>query len=157
MRTAAVESFIRRPAQALAHDFARDRIGAVRACDGGVGAAAHGRFAGIDDLRVGKTDGPMVSRRSEFLEVAGLTNSGESIVGLLAVQSVGLEPLFSLGNPVGARSSNHAPSSRHQVVNDSLASQRGRSLTIRFVLWAGHNHAGFARLVWIICALQRVH
>ena len=149
MRTTAVESFIRRPAQTLARDPARNRVVTVRTCDGGVGAVAYARFAGIDDRRVCKTDGHVVSRRSVLLEEAGLADSGERIVGLLAVQSVGLEPLFPSGNSVGTGTSNHAPSSCHQIVNHGLAGQRGRGHTIGFELRAGHNHAGFARLRWI--------
>ena len=54
-------------------------------------------------------------------------------MGLLAVQSVGLEPLFAARNPVGAGRGHHAVPSRHQVGNDGLARQRGQSCAVRFV------------------------
>ena len=56
----------------------------------------------IDDLRVREADGDVVSRRTELLEVARLADTHERIVRLLAVQSVGLQPLFAACNPVGA-------------------------------------------------------
>src|SRR5207253_1754445 len=57
VRAAAVKSLVRRAAHALGCDGARQSIGAVRARDGRVSAAANARLAGIDDSRVGKADG----------------------------------------------------------------------------------------------------
>ena len=122
---AAVESFIRRPAHALGRDGARHGIVAVGAGDERVAAGADSSQAAIDDLGVGKADGNMVARRAKLLEEARLADSEERIVGLLAVQSVGLEPLFPSRNPVSPRRGHHAVSTRHQADNDGLARQRG--------------------------------
>src|SRR5205823_2796646 len=86
VRAAAIKSLIRRAAHALGRDGARQSIGAVRAGDGRVNARANARLAGIDDLRVGKADGHMVSRRPILLEEARLADPEERIVRLLAVQ-----------------------------------------------------------------------
>ncbi len=78
--------------------------------------------------RVGKADGDVVSGWSKLLEEAGLTDSEERIVRLLAVQSVGLEPLFAACNSVSRGRGHHAVTSGHQVGNHGLASQRRQSL-----------------------------
>ena len=95
----------------------------MRTGDGRVGTGANARLAGIDDLRVGKADGHVVSRRPILLEEARLADPEERIVGLLAVQSVGLEPLFTFRNPVGSRGGHHAVPTRHQVGNHGLTRQ----------------------------------
>src|SRR5207302_2715831 len=100
-RAAAVESLVRRAAHAFGRDGARQSIVAVRAGDGRVGAAANARLAGIDDLRVGKADGHVKSRGPILLEEARLADAEERIVRLLSVQGIGLQPLFTSGNPVG--------------------------------------------------------
>ncbi len=150
VRTAAVESLIRRAAHALGRDRARHGIGAVGACDVRVGAVADAGLAAIDDRRVGKADGHVVAGRPELLEEARLADPEERIVGLLAVQSVGLEPLFASRDPVGRRRGHHAVPSRHQVGNDGLARQRGQRYAVRFELRAGHDRAGDARLSRIV-------
>src|SRR6266581_5240254 len=144
---ATVESLIRRAAHALGCDQARDRICAARnPGDGRVSAGADSRFAGIDDSWIGKPDGYVVSRWTILLEVAWFLDPEERIMRLLTVQSVGLEPFFPSGNPVGSRRGHHAVPSRHQVGNDCLTCQRGRSQTVRFEYRASHNHSGDARL-----------
>ena len=148
MRTAAVEPLIGRAAQTLAGDFAGDRViagvrragwRAVR-----VGAVADVGLARIDDRRIRETNADVVRRRPELLEVAGLADSGEYVVRLLAVQSVGLEPLFASGNAVSRRGGDDAPASRHQVGNDRLAGERRQRFAVGLVLRAGHDHAGDA-------------
>ena len=98
---------------------------AVRAGEVRVGGVADARQAAIDDCRVGKANGYVVSRRAIFLEEARLADPEERIVGLLAVQSVGLEPFFPFRNPVGPWRGYNAVPSRHQVGNDGLTRQRG--------------------------------
>ena len=123
VRAAAVESLVRGAAHTLGRDGARHSIGAVRAGDGGVAASADARQAIIDDLRVGKADGHVESRRSKLLEEARLADAEERIVRLLSVQRIGLQPLFTSGNPVGRRRRENAISAGVQVSNDRLARQ----------------------------------
>src|ERR1700731_3330702 len=99
-RPAAVEPFIRRPAQALARDPALDRVGAIPcAREVRVLSSANACFAAINDLWVGKTDGVMESRRPVLLEEPGLFDPGKDVGPLLAVQSIGLKPFFAPGDP----------------------------------------------------------
>src|SRR5262249_28000261 len=98
---AGVESLVRRPAETLDIHLPLDGVGA--GAGGAVGAGADGGLAVIDDLRVGKADAHVVSARPELLEVARLANADEGIVGVLAIQRVGLEPFFAARNPVGPR------------------------------------------------------
>ena len=100
-RTAAIEPLVRHPAHALGRDLARDRIGAVGARQIDIRAIADFRQAGINDRRIGKADGHTERRGPVFLEVGWLADLEESVVGLLPIQSVGLQPFFSSGNPVG--------------------------------------------------------
>src|SRR4029077_20777180 len=98
-RTTAVKPLIRRTAEALVRYLARHGVGAVGGREVQVGAAADAGVAGINDFGVGKADGNMETRRAILLEIGRLANLDESIVGVLAVQGVGLEPLFPTRNP----------------------------------------------------------
>ena len=113
-----------------------------------------GRLAGVDDRRVGKADGHVVTCRPILLEVTRLADLDERIVGFPTVQSVGLEPLFTFRYPVGSRRGHHAVPTRGQVGNDCLARQRRKSCAVRFVFWADRNHARDV-ISWIECCLLR--
>ena len=91
------------------------------------GAAATGAniiVAGVDERRVGKTDGHVISGRTILLEVAGLADADEGIVGMLPIECVGLEPFFATRNPVRTGVGLDAEFVRHQVGNDCLAGER---------------------------------
>ena len=125
VRTAAVEPLVGSAAQALSGDFAGDCVVAIVSRAGlrtiGVCAVANVRLAGIDDRRIGETNTDVVRRRPELLEVGWLADSDESVLRLLAVQGVGLEPLFAPGNAVSTWDGNRLISSGHQVGDDRLA------------------------------------
>src|SRR4029077_3606774 len=98
---AGVESLVRRPAQALDIHLPLDDVAA--GADGAVRAAADGFVAVIDDFRVRKANAHVIPARPELLEVARLAEADESIVRVLAIQRVGLEPFFATRNAVGRR------------------------------------------------------
>ena len=138
---AAEESFIGCTAHAFGSDDARHCVVAITASDVRVGAAADARQAAIDDSGIGKADGHVPAGWTVLLEVGWFTDSQPGIVRLLAVQGVGLQPLFSSRNPVSRGSSHDAVPSLHHVRNQGLAGKRGGSYAVRFVLRAGHNSA----------------
>ena len=114
VRAAAVQPFIRRPAHAAGRDVTLDRIVAARV------PSAQRFEALVDDVGVGETDTHVITRRPEFLEICGLANAHEGIVRLLAVESVGLQPLFAASDAVGGRGGDHAIAALVQVGHYSL-------------------------------------
>ena len=119
-RAATVEPLIWCPAHACSGDKAFHLIGA------GVGrsqAGANSRLAIVDDLRVGETNGDVVSRRPELLEIGRFSNPHKRIVSLLAVQSIGLQPLFAACNAVGVRRGYYTISALVEVVDYRLPGQ----------------------------------
>src|SRR5712671_2782020 len=95
-----------------------------------------------DQLRIGEADGNVVSGRSKLLEVGRFVDLDEGFVVLAAVESVGLEPLFTAGNSVGRWGSNDPVTSGRHSVNDGLAAERGQSRAVRLVLRADRDYAG---------------
>src|SRR5581483_11045710 len=154
-RTTAVEAFIRGAARALGRDPARERVAAVAATEIRVGAGADALQAAIDDLRIGESDGDVVARRPVLLEVARLADPKEGIERLLAVERIGLEPLFTSGDPLGRRRGDDAVPTGVHVGDQGLARQRGQRRAVRLVLRAGDDAAGDPRLRGIIRALLR--
>ena len=61
-------------------------------------------------------------------------------MGLLPVQGIGLEPLFTTCNPVGCGRRHNSISAGVQIGNDRLARQRGEGYSVRFILRAGNDH-----------------
>ena len=148
--SAAVEPLIRRAAHPLRRDQAgqrvaaaehRARLGRVR-----VGTVADSCLAGVNDGRIGEADRHVVAGRSVLLEEARLADAQEGVVGLLAIQRIGLQPLFAPADPVGAWCGHDAVPSRHQVGDHRLARQWGQRFAVRFVFRAGHDGAGDSRL-----------
>src|SRR6516165_2365532 len=88
-RAAGVESLVRCPAQALHIHLPVDGVAAWT--DSTKGAGTDRIVAVIDDLRIGKANAHVVAGRPVLLEVARLPNADERIVGVLAIQSVGLD------------------------------------------------------------------
>jgi len=129
-RTTVVDSLVWWPAQAFARDRALNRIVAMtRATHAGRLGSVRRRFPAKRELMIFGFAKPMDTWNPDgpySWKKFGSLISGENIVGLLAVQSVSLEPLFPSRYPVGPRRSNHAPSSRHQVGNDGLARPAGK-------------------------------
>ena len=138
-RAAAVEPLIWRTAHARGGDMT---FHLVAASDAG----AQAREAIIDDLRIGEADGDVISSRTEFLEVGRLADAHERIVGLLAVQSIGLQPLLAACNPVGVGRGDHTISALIEVVDHGLAGERRQGRAVRLVLRAGNDHADDALL-----------
>ena len=114
---------------------------AIRACDARIGTCADSCQATVDDLRIGEADRNVVAGRTVLLEVAGFTDAHERIVGLLPVQGVGLQPLFTSGDAVCRWVGHNAVSSLHHVGNEGLANQWRRSYTVSFERWAGNDSA----------------
>ena len=121
-RAAGVESLVRCPAQALDIHLPFNDVGAR--ADSTEGAGTDRIVAVIDDLRIDKANAHVVAGRSVLLEVAGLPNADERIVGMLSIQSVGLEPFFPARNPVSPRVGLDAEFVRHEIGNHRLACQR---------------------------------
>jgi len=124
-RTARIEPLIRGAAQPLNIDLSRDGVCARADRTGGAEACADILCARVDDRRVGKADGHVISGRPVLLEVAGLGNADEGIVRMLPIECVGLDPLLAASNPVRPRVGLDAEFVRHKVGNDRLSSQRG--------------------------------
>ena len=63
----------------------------------------------------------VVAGGTEFLEVSRLADAQERVVRLLAVEGVGLQPVLTAGDAVGARNSLDAEPARHEVGDHRLA------------------------------------
>src|SRR5882724_1862915 len=95
-----------------------------------------------DELRIGEADGNVVSGWSKLLEVGRFVDLDEGFVVLAAVESVGLEPLFTAGNAVRRGGSNDAVTSGRHTVHNGLTAKWGQSRAVRLVLRADRDHAG---------------
>jgi hypothetical protein len=120
---AGIESLVRSPAQALDIHLPIDCVGARTDRTGAAGASTNVLSPGVDDRGIGKSDGHVISGRPVLLEVARLADADEGLVGMLAIQRVGLDPLFTACDTVRARVGLDAEFIGHQVGNDRLASQ----------------------------------
>ena len=121
--TAGIEPLVRGAAQALDVDLSVNGVGARADRTGSARAGANIIVPRIDDRRVGKTDGYVISGRAVLLEVARFADADEGIVRVLAIQRVGLNPLFTARNPVCPGVGLDAEFLRHEVGNDRLARQ----------------------------------
>ncbi len=139
-RTAAVKMLVGRAAVVQVGDSALDRILAR-----GSGKIAYPSLpigpARIDDLRVREAHGDVETRRPKLLKVRWPAYLDESVMGLLSVERIRLEPLFPLANSVGCRRCDHAVPAGHQVSNDGLADQGRECRAIGLIFRAGWNHA----------------
>ncbi len=157
VRAAPVQPLIRSAAHALGRDEPSHRIAAVGGADVRVGASADARQARVDDRRIGKADGHVVAGGSVLLEEAWLADAQERVVGLLAIERIGLQPLLTPCDAIGTRGGDHAVATRHQVGHDRLARQRGQCMAVRFDSRAGHDRAGDPGLRRIAGADARDH
>ena len=81
-----------------------------------------------------------------FLEVTRLIHLDERVVCLLAIEGVGLQPLFTASDAIGSRSCDDAVTSGRHIIDDRLAGERRKRLAVGFILRTNRHYTGDALL-----------
>src|SRR6185312_4656582 len=137
---AAVKTLIGRAALTLHGHGALHRVLAVIGV-GRLGSCALRCEPRVDDRRIGKADHDVEARRTELLEVRRTADFDERVVGLLSIQSVGLQPFLAAPDAVRARRGLDSVAPRHEVRDHRLSRERRKRAAVGLVLRARDDHA----------------